>query len=30
MDYPKLIEEALKADGQLVAFDEPLFRYQPC
>ena len=25
-----VIEEALKADGQLAAFDEPLFRYQPC
>ena len=25
-----VIEEVLKADGQLAAFDEPLFRYQPC
>ena len=25
-----VIEEVLKADGQLAAFDEPLFRYRPC
>ena len=24
------ITEILKEDGQLVSFDEPLFRYQPC
>ena len=24
------ITEVLKEDGQLVSFDEPLFRYQPC
>ena len=24
------IEEVLKADGQLAAFGEPLFRYTPC
>lgn len=25
-----VIEEVLKADGQLAAFGEPLFRYTPC
>lgn len=25
-----IIEEILKADGDLAAFGEPLFRYQPC
>ncbi len=25
-----VIEEVCKADGVLVAFDEPLFRYRPC
>ena len=25
-----IIEEVLKADGQLAAFGEPLFRYRPC
>lgn len=25
-----VIEEVLKADGELAAFDEPLFRYKPC
>lgn len=25
-----VIEEVCKADGTLVAFDEPLFRYRPC
>ena len=25
-----VIEEVLKADGQLVSFGEPLFRYTPC
>lgn len=25
-----IITEILKEDGQLVSFDEPLFRYQPC
>lgn len=25
-----VIEEVLKADGQLASFGEPLFRYRPC
>ena len=25
-----VIEEVCKADGALVAFDDPLFRYRPC
>lgn len=25
-----VIEEVLKTDGELAAFDEPLFRYKPC
>ena len=25
-----VIEEVLKANGELVAFNEPIFRYQPC